>query len=235
MIPLTTLRGYQPYRGGVRVAIIGLGAVGATVLTSIDPRHSVTAVVRGDHGRAIKARGISVTGALGAHKIKVHALAKLPLEKFDAVVVAVKAHEIFAAIQSSNLQQSTPIIVIANGVGAMAEARRAAPKNPIALGLALFGASATEFSCSSAVTSTTRCGPNCSSTSSTLCLPSPDSVFRKRSRTRGRVTSSPVRCAKPLGFTSQRTTVDSHALDRLVLYVLEFWRAVRGRGRFAFP
>lgn len=144
MIPLTTLRGYQPYRGGVRVAIIGLGAVGATVLTSIDPRHSVTAVVRGDHGRAIKARGISVTGALGAHKIKVHALAKLPLEKFDAVVVAVKAHEIFAAIQSSNLQQSTPIIVIANGVGAMAEARRAAPKNPIALGLALFGANIAE-------------------------------------------------------------------------------------------
>ncbi|MFM6968539.1 MAG: ketopantoate reductase family protein [Microbacteriaceae bacterium] len=128
----------------MRVAMIGLGAVGATVLTSIDPRHSVTAVVRGDHGRAIKARGISVTGAMGAHKIKVHALAKLPLEKFDAVVVAVKAHEIFSAIQSASLQSSTPIIVIANGIGALAEARRAAPRNPIALGLAMFGANIAE-------------------------------------------------------------------------------------------
>ena len=122
------------------MAFLGLGAVGATVLSSIDPRHSVTAVVRGDHGRAVKARGISVTGALGAHKIKVHALAKLPLEKFDAVIVAVKSHEIAGAIQSASLQSSTPIIVIANGVGALAEARRVAPKNPLALGLALFGA-----------------------------------------------------------------------------------------------
>ncbi|MFM2412078.1 MAG: hypothetical protein RLZZ587_411 [Actinomycetota bacterium] len=144
MIPLTTLRGYQPYRGGVRVAIIGLGAVGATLLTSIEPRHSVTAVVRGDHGRAVKARGISVTGALGGHKIKVHALAKLPLEKFDAVIVAVKAHEVFSAIQSASLQTSTPILVVANGIGALAEARRAAPKNPIALGLAMFGANIAE-------------------------------------------------------------------------------------------
>ncbi|MEN9739747.1 MAG: hypothetical protein RLZ72_13 [Actinomycetota bacterium] len=126
------------------MAIIGLGAVGATVLTSIDPRHSVTAVVRGDHGRVIKSRGLSVTGALGAHKLKVHALAKLPLEKFDAVIVAVKAHEIANAIQSASLQTSTPIIVIANGVGALAEARKAAPKNPLALGLALFGANIAE-------------------------------------------------------------------------------------------
>lgn len=144
MIPLTTLRGYQPYRGGVRVAIIGLGAVGATLLTSIDRQHSVTAVVRGDHGRVIKSRGISVTGALGPHKVKVHALAKLPLEKFDAVIIAVKAHEVPAAIQSASLQTSTPIIVVANGVGTLAAARRAAPKNPIALGLAMFGANIAE-------------------------------------------------------------------------------------------
>lgn len=126
------------------MAILGLGAVGATVLASIDPRHSVTAVVRGDHGRVVKSRGVSITGALGARKIKVHALTKLPLEKFDVVIVAVKAHEIAGAIQSASLQSSTPIIVIANGVGALAEARRVAPKNPLALGLALFGANIAE-------------------------------------------------------------------------------------------
>ena len=114
------------------------------MLTSIDPRHSVTAIVRGDHGRAIKSRGISVTGAYGAHKIKVHALAKLPLEKFDFAIVAVKANEIFSAIQSAQFQTSTPIMVIANGLGALAEARRAAPKNPLALGLAMFGANIAE-------------------------------------------------------------------------------------------
>lgn len=144
MIPLTTLRGYQPYRGGVRVAIIGLGAVGATLLTSIDPSHSVTAVVRGDHGRVVKSKGISVTGALGGHRIRVHALSTLPLEKFDLVIVAVKAHEVASAIQSASLQSSTPILVVANGVGTLAEARRVAPKNPIAIGLALFGANIAE-------------------------------------------------------------------------------------------
>lgn len=130
----------------VRLAVIGAGAVGGT-LAALASRagHDVTVVARGEHAAAIDAYGLSVAGAFAQSTSTPHVVNSLhSQEKFDLVIVAVKAHQTASALSGNGIAPGTPIVVVQNGLGGFDVVRDLFPENPAAIGLALFGATIVE-------------------------------------------------------------------------------------------
>lgn len=107
--------------------------------------HEVTIVARGEQRDAIVAHGLSLAGAFGQMTGHPRVIDSITLsDRFDLVVVAVKAHQTTAAVAPHELHGDTPILVVQNGFGGFDAVRERFPENPAAIGLALFGATIAE-------------------------------------------------------------------------------------------
>ncbi|MFM6981413.1 MAG: ketopantoate reductase family protein [Microbacteriaceae bacterium] len=130
----------------MRLAVIGAGAVGGT-LAALASRagHDVTVVARGEHSTAIERHGLSVAGAFGQSTSNPRVAQTISAgQKFDLVIVAVKAHQTASALGGNDISAGTPILVVQNGLGGFDVVREYFPENPAAIGLALFGATIVE-------------------------------------------------------------------------------------------
>ena len=107
--------------------------------------HDVTIVARGEQRDAIRANGLSLAGAFGHMTGHPHVVDTIgTADRFDLVVVAVKAHQTAAAVAPIELNSTTPLLVVQNGFGGFDTVRDRFPENPAAIGLALFGATIAE-------------------------------------------------------------------------------------------
>ena len=126
----------------MRIAVIGAGAVGGAIAVLLSAAgNDVEVTARGAHLQAIHDRGLRLRGAWGDTTARVEAGETLT-RPADLVIVTTKAQDAAAAI-SDNLTAigDAPLLVVQNGLDALAVARAAAPGNRAAGGLAMFAAS----------------------------------------------------------------------------------------------
>lgn len=126
----------------MRVAVIGAGAVGGTVAALLDRGgHDVEVTARGANLDAIRAKGLTLTGAWGEHTARVEAnpvLTRAP----ELAIVTTKALDAAAALsENADWIRGAPVIVIQNGIKSISAARAVLPTTDIVGGLALFAAS----------------------------------------------------------------------------------------------
>jgi 2-dehydropantoate 2-reductase len=126
----------------MRVAVIGAGAVGGTIAALLDRGgHEVEVTARGENLEAIRANGISLTGSWGEHLAAVianPALTRAP----ELAILTTKALDAPAAIrENADWLRGAPLVVVQNGIRAIASARAILPRTDVIGGLALFAAS----------------------------------------------------------------------------------------------
>lgn len=126
----------------MRVAVIGAGAVGGAIAAVLARGgHEVEVTARGDHLGAIREHGIRLSGAWGDYTAIVQAAETLTRGP-ELVIVATKAQDASAAITDNvRLLRGIPIVVVQNGLGGVATARKAAPRSDVVGALALFATS----------------------------------------------------------------------------------------------
>ncbi len=125
----------------LRVGVLGAGAVGGVLAALLDRAgHEVLVTARGEHGDALRAHGLRLTGGWGE---SVHPLAVVDLlpAGLDLIALATKAHDSAAALVAAAAGDGVPVLVVQNGLGGAESVRDALPRSPVALGLALFAAS----------------------------------------------------------------------------------------------
>ena len=126
----------------MRVGVIGAGAVGGAIAALLARAgHEVEVTARGAHLAAIREHGIRLTGGWGEYTATVEAA-----EHFthvpELVIVATKAHDAADAIRDNQrLVRGIPLLVIQNGLDAIATAKTASPRSDVVGGLALFASS----------------------------------------------------------------------------------------------
>lgn len=131
-------------RSSLRVGVLGAGAVGGTLAALLDRAgHAVLVTARGEHGDALRAHGLRLTGGWGASEHPLAVVDRMPAD-LDLLVLATKAHDSVAALTAATACDGVPVLVVQNGLGGADAVRRALPRTPVALGLALFAASLIE-------------------------------------------------------------------------------------------
>lgn len=141
-MPLSRPKGYRPYAEGMRIGVVGAGAVGGTLAALLDRAgHDVEVTARGAHLDALRSEGLHLDGAWGgrlARSAASETLARRP----DLALVTTKAHDTLeAARQNAASLEGVPLLVVQNGLGGVDAVRAALPASPVAGGLALFAAS----------------------------------------------------------------------------------------------
>jgi len=126
----------------VRVGLIGAGAVGGVIAALLDRGgHDVEVTARGANLAAIRANGITLSGAWGDHVAHVAAdqlLTRAP----ELAIVTTKTLDADAAIrENADFLRGVPVVVIQNGIRGISAARELLPHTDIIGGLALFAAS----------------------------------------------------------------------------------------------
>jgi 2-dehydropantoate 2-reductase len=126
----------------MRIGVVGAGAVGGAIAALlVRGGHDVEVTARGAHLAAILERGIHLSGAWGDYTATVEAgevLARAP----ELVIVATKAQDSALAIrENAHLLRGIPLLVVQNGLDAIATARAEAPRSDIVGGLATFASS----------------------------------------------------------------------------------------------
>ena len=126
----------------MNIAVIGAGAVGGAIAALLQRAgHDIEVTARGQHLAAIRDDGIRLDGAWGAYTADVMANEHLT-RGAEIVIVATKASDATAAIASNiPMLRGIPVIVIQNGLAAMAAASAASPRSDIVGGLAAFATS----------------------------------------------------------------------------------------------
>lgn len=126
----------------MRVAVIGAGAVGGTIAALLQQSgHEVEVTARGAHLEAIRAGGIALSGAFGAHTARVTASEGL-LSAPEIAFVTTKAQDAEGAVRAAGrLLDGVPVVVVQNGMGGVAVAQAANPSAVVVGALALFAAS----------------------------------------------------------------------------------------------
>ena len=126
----------------MRIAVIGAGAVGGAIAALLERAgHDIEVTARGQHLAAIRDGGIRLDGAWGEYTADVTANEQLT-RGAEMVIVATKASDATAAIASNiPMLRDVPVIVIQNGLAAMAAASAASPHSDIVGGLATFATS----------------------------------------------------------------------------------------------
>lgn len=130
------------YARGVRIAIIGAGAVGGTLAALLDRAgHEVVVTARGENLESIRRDGLKLTGGWGEHVARVAAAATVETRP-ELAILATKAQDARAALEgTSPLLDGVPLLVVQNGLGGIRVARESLPGSPLFGGLALFAAS----------------------------------------------------------------------------------------------
>ncbi|MGA3036012.1 MAG: 2-dehydropantoate 2-reductase [Vulcanimicrobiaceae bacterium] len=104
----------------MRFAILGAGGIGAYLGARLATAgEDVVLVARGDHQRAMAARGVQVHDAEGTRTVKVPALApNEPFAPADVVVITAKAHDIEAMLPQIRAAGKPNALVVAaqNGI-----------------------------------------------------------------------------------------------------------------------
>lgn len=127
---------------GVRIAVVGAGAVGGTIAALLARSgHEVSVTARGEHLETISRDGIRLTGAWGDHLVQVAAGATLTTTPHLALVTT-KAQDADAAINANRgMLDGIPVVVVQNGLDGAAAARRLLPSSDVIGALAVFAAS----------------------------------------------------------------------------------------------
>ena len=104
----------------MRIAVLGAGAIGGFVAAMLARTgEDVALVARGDHLRAIVQNGLRVRSEAGAFTLNIPASDDLrTLGAFDAVLVAVKAHQLGAVLAqlAPAIESGATIVPMLNGV-----------------------------------------------------------------------------------------------------------------------
>jgi len=114
----------------MKIAVIGAGALGGTFATLLARAgHTVTVTARGPALAAIRAEGISLTGAFGAARQHPVALERL-VETPQLTLVCTKAQDAAAAIgENAAVLDGSPLIVVQNGLDGVRTASRLLPRS----------------------------------------------------------------------------------------------------------
>lgn len=126
----------------MRIGVVGAGAVGGAIAALLSRvGHEVEVTARGAHLAAIQEHGIILTGAWGDYRAQVDAAEELT-RGVQLVIIATKAQDAPAAIRDNiAVLRGIPLVVIQNGLDAMANAKAASPRSDIVGGLATFASS----------------------------------------------------------------------------------------------
>lgn len=132
----------EPRLAGMRIAVIGAGAVGG-LMAALAARagHEVLVSARGEHAAAIARAGLHVDGGWGEGVAHVELVRSIPSEALDLLVLATKAHDSADALSAWTAHDGTAVLVLQNGLGGEDAVRDAFPHSPVAIGLALFAVS----------------------------------------------------------------------------------------------
>ena len=114
----------------MNIAVIGAGALGGTFATLLARAgHTVTVTARGPALAAIRAEGISLTGAFGTvrqHPLALERLARTP----QLTLVCTKAQDAAAAIgENARVLDGSPVIVVQNGLDGVLTAGSLLPRS----------------------------------------------------------------------------------------------------------
>lgn len=129
----------------MKVAVVGCGAMGSVYAALLSASgNDVLAVTRNaDHVNSINAHGLRVEGASGDRVVRIRAFARVPEERVDHVIVAVKASHV-ADVRSEIgrlLGPTTSVLTIQNGLGSAELIAQALDPDRLAVGIASgFGA-----------------------------------------------------------------------------------------------
>ena len=126
----------------MHIGVIGAGAVGGATAAVLERGgHDVEVTARGPQLTVIRSNGIRLDGAWGsfdAHPEANPILTKVP----DLVIVTTKAHDALGALRANrDIVRGVPVLIVQNGLSGLATAAKAAPRSPIAGGLAMYAAS----------------------------------------------------------------------------------------------
>lgn len=125
----------------MRIGVVGAGAIGGTLAAMLDRAgDEVVVTARGEQLDAIRARGLTMTGAWGDHVARVGAAQVLP-EPPDLALLTVKAQDA-AAAATANAQvlAGVPVVVVQNGLTGPQALRSVLPQSPLMAGLSLIAA-----------------------------------------------------------------------------------------------
>ena len=131
---------------GLKVLIFGAGAVGSTFGGFLSRDHEVTLLGRPEHLRALRQKGLTVTGIWGRHHFTEFSFATevrpLRRENFDLILLTVKAYDTQAAAKQlrSVVGPRTLILSLQNGLGNIEALHKIFPQNKILAGRVIFGA-----------------------------------------------------------------------------------------------
>ncbi len=101
------------------IVVLGAGAIGSTYGALLSQKHDVTLIGRPAHMKAIRERGLSVTGdAAGTYKMKTATKVEDILPQ-TLLMVTVKAHQLHEVLTSIRqlLRKDTMILLLQNGLG----------------------------------------------------------------------------------------------------------------------
>ena len=129
----------------MRIGVIGAGAVGGAIAALLARGgHEVEVTARGDNLRAIQADGIRLTGTWGdftAHVTAGETLTRAP----GLAIVTTKAEDARAAIlPDAKLLNGVPVVVVQNGLEAIAGTKPLLPRSDIVGALAMYASSLVE-------------------------------------------------------------------------------------------
>jgi 2-dehydropantoate 2-reductase len=125
--------------------IVGAGAVGLYLAARLDAVADVTLVARGERARALRARGVRVTGRESTEaRVRVAAIEERPrVPAGVTALVCTKAPAMLEAMRSFDRTSESALGLCQNGLGVAAMAERAAPEAPLVRVACWFGASQT--------------------------------------------------------------------------------------------
>ena len=132
----------RPRLEGVRIGVIGAGAIGGTIAALLDRvGHLVEVTARGEQLAAIRADGLRLDGGWGAHTARVAAAERLQIRP-ELAFVCTKAQDAEAAIRdNAELLDGITVVVVQNGLAGLRVANELLPGSACIGALALYAAS----------------------------------------------------------------------------------------------
>ncbi|MDD5060018.1 MAG: ketopantoate reductase family protein [Candidatus Omnitrophica bacterium] len=129
----------------MRIAVIGSGAIGCLVAGYLKQKgEDVSLVGRGNAVKAIKEKGLTITGVRGnflVHPVISETLNYIP----DLAILATKTQDIDSALKdSAHLLENSLLLTTQNGIQADNIASKYAPKDNIISSIVMFGATSIE-------------------------------------------------------------------------------------------
>lgn len=126
----------------MRIGVIGTGAVGGTIAALLDRGgHEVEVTSRGTQLDVIRANGLALGGAWGAHLARLTANETLTVTP-EVAFVCTKAQDAASAIEANrDALAKIPVVIVQNGLSGLADARRLLPQSDCLGALALYAAS----------------------------------------------------------------------------------------------